>query len=433
MLEGRGGEWKEDLPLCLVTHKRHLLAVGKTTSDKGKRSASRKTSRHPRSRTLHKKSRVFKTSSSTLVSTASSAHKSGLLKETDQTTKEKLVMRISLKRPKPAPTGDKKKGRKKKQKRDKGKADDLDGAKQVTGPDKENESEQNDEMTGCFKVRCRTSCAGEVDANDKLDGNDKSQTLSTPDWKVVQTDNMSTDRNASLHERHKMSSLPPKKRSIRKSPKKAQDNSKPVSLIGNIKANENVLSISKKESKTDELRIITTPNQSTSTNDVSSTSTVSPSDTSPGIIQPSKKRPKLHCQVLGCDSTFSRVGSLDLHLLKNHRGAAVIPCSESLCPLKFPSHKELRLHVTTEHSKPRKFMCSWAGCSRRFHAQTHLRVHLMTHTGEKPIACRMCDYRCRQRTALLWHTRRHHGINTLSMSAGAMIMPGVDLGQASSP
>ena len=116
------------------------------------------------------------------------------------------------------------------------------------------------------------------------------------------------------------------------------------------------------------------------------------------------------CSWFGCTASYYRKWSLDMHINKVHCGKKLIGCSYEGCLEGFSTKKDLRLHITTEHKgKSRNYVCNWPGCSKRFFAQTHLRVHTFMHTGEKPVACSFCDYRCRQRAALIWHMQRKHG------------------------
>lgn len=37
-----------------------------------------------------------------------------------------------------------------------------------------------------------------------------------------------------------------------------------------------------------------------------------------------------------------------------------------------------------------------------------MNIHQLIHRDEKPMKCQLCDYRCRQQSALVWHVRKHH-------------------------
>ncbi|RUS82479.1 hypothetical protein EGW08_009742, partial [Elysia chlorotica] len=128
---------------------------------------------------------------------------------------------------------------------------------------------------------------------------------------------------------------------------------------------------------------------------------------------------KFKCPMAGCGASFSRKWSMEVHLERVHmKDGHQLMCHVPLCPSKFSSRRELRRHVVEGHQgKVRRYPCSWPACDKSFFARTHLRTHLLVHTGEKPLACEICDYRCRQRTALIWHMRKH-GLHDRQMLSG---------------
>ena len=59
-------------------------------------------------------------------------------------------------------------------------------------------------------------------------------------------------------------------------------------------------------------------------------------------------------------------------------------------------------------SGDRKFKCDWPDCGKAFRHSDNLKVHYRQHTNEKPIKCPRCDYCCRQKSSLQWHTKKVH-------------------------
>ncbi|KAH9496496.1 hypothetical protein Btru_043190 [Bulinus truncatus] len=197
----------------------------------------------------------------------------------------------------------------------------------------------------------------------------------------------------SLRDRHVMSSLPPKKRKLRRSSRSSKFDdvtNLPQATTNNTELFHNDL-VSTKVRENNLLH-----------SDKEKTSSVSHLRKPLDCLRMRRSLDHRYmCPVSYCGATFSRKWNLDGHISKVHYKFSSLTCSVSGCQKTFSSKRDLRQHITMDHKgKIRKYKCSWQGCNKSFFARTHLRIHNLTHTGEKPVACDICDYRCRQRTAL---------------------------------
>lgn len=66
-------------------------------------------------------------------------------------------------------------------------------------------------------------------------------------------------------------------------------------------------------------------------------------------------------------------------------------------------------NMTTVHKNYRTHQCPYCEYSNRRPA--HLKRHILTHTGERPFPCLLCDYRCTQKYQLITHMARKHKNN----------------------
>ncbi|BFZ22962.1 hypothetical protein BsWGS_26001 [Bradybaena similaris] len=252
-----------------------------------------------------------------------------------------------------------------------------------------------------------------------------------------------SEHDLSLREQHFMTSLPPKKRKFKKF-LRARDVSSTLenqtdfesvvssvftsqdTNLGNVQENSCIredVHVSKQADMMDKIRHgVTEGNKEEVCCNIGRREnwiTVPPMDvstveSSPAYSGPQFAGPGQQCKTSGDSFVGSCKGQL-LHRwsMKEHVGRRQgkrpeINCSVNGCEVKCLNKRDLRQHITIEHlGKTRKYMCSWPDCSKGFFARTHLSIHMLTHTGEKPVACDICDYRCRQRTALIWHLRKH--------------------------
>ena len=55
---------------------------------------------------------------------------------------------------------------------------------------------------------------------------------------------------------------------------------------------------------------------------------------------------------------------------------------------------------------PNEFACPF--CPKLMKKKDHMREHIRTHTGEKPFACTMCNYKCAVKCSLVSHIAKNH-------------------------
>ena len=87
------------------------------------------------------------------------------------------------------------------------------------------------------------------------------------------------------------------------------------------------------------------------------------------------------------------------------------PDLEQYCPycLKVVSKKHLQRHINNMHRGPgEKQVYTCGTCHKAFARKESLKKHERIHTGEKPYACKYCDYRSFQSSNLNTHIRTKH-------------------------
>ena len=122
------------------------------------------------------------------------------------------------------------------------------------------------------------------------------------------------------------------------------------------------------------------------------------------------KQKKVECSDPECELKFRTIKEMERHYESRHPSSdkkEFYYCTYDRCNKKFLKNFHLQEHVRVKHMKIKAFQCPWPGCPKEFAAERHMKVHLLIHKDEKPIKCEHCDYRCRQRSALNWHMRKH--------------------------
>ncbi|KAH3874363.1 uncharacterized protein LOC127869209 [Dreissena polymorpha] len=117
---------------------------------------------------------------------------------------------------------------------------------------------------------------------------------------------------------------------------------------------------------------------------------------------------RVPCLEKTCDMKFRSRKEMEHHFDAKHPDKKeYFHCIYDGCTKKFLKNFHLQEHIRVKHYNIKAFQCPWPGCTKEFAAQRHLKIHLLIHRDEKPMKCDHCEYRCRQRSAMNWHMRKH--------------------------
>nr|XP_060617429.1 zinc finger protein 131 [Anolis sagrei ordinatus] len=121
---------------------------------------------------------------------------------------------------------------------------------------------------------------------------------------------------------------------------------------------------------------------------------------------------KIHvCQY--CDKQFDHFGHFKEHIRK-HTGERPFQCPN--CHEFFARNSTLKCHLTACHSeagakKGRKKLYECQVCNSIFNSWEQFKDHLVTHTGDKPNHCTLCDLWFMQGSELRRHLQEMHNIS----------------------
>ncbi|KPP73308.1 zinc finger protein 436-like [Scleropages formosus] len=102
-----------------------------------------------------------------------------------------------------------------------------------------------------------------------------------------------------------------------------------------------------------------------------------------GTLEPSQSpQGFFHCTL--CDKTFTRLGSLNMHL-RTHSGEKSHCCS--YCGKRFGRADLLKAHKRI-HTGEKPYSCNL--CTKSYGHRGQLRIHKRVHTGERPYCCPHC-------------------------------------------
>ena len=220
--------------------------------------------------------------------------------------------------------------------------------------------------------------------------------------------------NTSLYDSHKMNSLPPKKRNFRSqqygvtldSCRTLECNVQSVNDNHNFTFIEEMSNSKILESSTqidfqtkgqqvkfekgqhllqidEKLRNSQTNTENLSIYDKRSVSSEQPVINNSIPIQHFKKFP---CSNPSCSATFTRKWSLDMHMKKVHGEENLFTCSYRECSKSFCSRRELKQHISDEHKgQKHKLITNWPKCNMSLENSSNNRVVSSDPVNEKTL------------------------------------------------
>jgi len=104
-----------------------------------------------------------------------------------------------------------------------------------------------------------------------------------------------------------------------------------------------------------------------------------------------------------CGRLFKTTATLNSHVM-THTGERPVSCRVAGCNKRFTQHSTRAFHERT-HSDEMRHIC--AVCGRRFKHAIGVRLHMTVHTGLKPYQCSSCPMMFRRACDLQRHSRTH--------------------------
>ncbi|KAK7080818.1 hypothetical protein SK128_020995 [Halocaridina rubra] len=109
-----------------------------------------------------------------------------------------------------------------------------------------------------------------------------------------------------------------------------------------------------------------------------------------------------------CNKQLPKLTLLRQHIL-THTEKQKCP----VCKKMYPHQWSLHRHMQTTHGANKMVQCDLCG---NLYGKRYLKLHMLTHTGERPFKCDVCDSRFVQRSHLITHMKKHTGERKFSCS-----------------
>lgn len=114
---------------------------------------------------------------------------------------------------------------------------------------------------------------------------------------------------------------------------------------------------------------------------------------------------KFYCPEPGCKVTAKNRDHIKDHVAAIHLKQPRYVCS--VCGTRFKYRNKWKY---CEDKHRGRFLHSCTHCQKQFNDKRKCEVHIRTHTGEKPYACPICNYRMARIDNLNAHTKKSHGV-----------------------
>jgi general transcription factor IIIA len=107
-----------------------------------------------------------------------------------------------------------------------------------------------------------------------------------------------------------------------------------------------------------------------------------------------------------CPHCFKVVKNLSKHMESHQQQGLRATAARVECPHCSKMVQNLEKHLEVHELGKMTYVCEV--CQKVFDRSDHLKIHKLIHTGDKPYACDLCDYRSNQKSNLKTHMKRLH-------------------------